>query len=96
MRDIEREAETQAEGEASSLFCLQKPLFSISDRYLHWPVPCRPHWRTAARVLRAPRGDRGPVRRAGRPGNPGAAGKGAAPSPGPQRTFVGNLVLNHS
>ncbi|CAD7669027.1 unnamed protein product [Nyctereutes procyonoides] len=43
-----------------------------------------------------PRRDRGPVRRAPRPGKRGAAGKGAAPSPVTQRTFVGNLVLNHS
>ncbi|CAD7673231.1 unnamed protein product [Nyctereutes procyonoides] len=44
----------------------------------------------------AARRDLGPVRRAPRPGKRGAARKGAAPSPVTQRTFVGNLVLNHS
>ncbi|XP_035582562.1 uncharacterized protein LOC118356817 isoform X2 [Zalophus californianus] len=55
-------------------------------------------WPRMASDSRSPavRRDRGPVRRAPRPGKRGAAGKGAAPSPVTQRTFVGNLVLNHS
>ncbi|CAD7666835.1 unnamed protein product [Nyctereutes procyonoides] len=72
-----------------SCVCVRPPVSPLW-RGAGQPVPRRPRRRAAARR------DRGPVRRAPRPGKRGAAGKGAAPSPVTQRTFMGNLVLNHS
>ncbi|CAD7668451.1 unnamed protein product [Nyctereutes procyonoides] len=78
---------------------------TAAPRSLGWPriagPPPSPRRRAAAR---APRGAACPRRvgtgvRCGEPlvpGNGARPEKGAAPSPVTQRTFVGNLVLNHS